>query len=153
MKNRTNVIIELTVLLVLCIGVALVISTTAEEDPATALGITPLYSDENGVTVWAFDEEMNELLEENLQAPVRAKYGMDEPEDAFSRCSSYVSTYLSGDTGEIYKDGFYYASMNISMGCETVENYGFRVDSMGTVFEIEDSTGTYVSVEEWVKTE
>jgi hypothetical protein len=153
MKNRTNIIIELVVLLALCIAVTLVISKNVGEETAESLGITPTYTDENGVTVWAFDEDMNELLEENLQAPVREKYGIIEPDDAFSRCSSYVSTSLSGATMEIYKDGFYYGIMTISIGCETFEDYNFRVDSMGTLFEIEDATGSYVSVEEWVKTE
>lgn len=153
MKKRTNTIIELTVLLALCVGVTLVISKNLESGAIESLGITPAYTDGNGVTVWNFDEDMNDLVEENLLEPVREKYGIVEPDQAFSRCSSSVSAYLSGDTGEIYVDGFYYGTLSINIGCEGFEEYKFKVDDLGSSFQIQDAAGEYVLVEDWVKAE
>lgn len=153
MKKRINTIIELLVLLALCVGVTLVISRNFDDQAYESLSITPQYTGENGVTVWNFDEDMNDLIEENLLAPVREKYGIVEPDQAFSRCSSGVSTYLSGDTSEIYVDGFYYGTLSINIGCEGFEQYNFKVDSMGSSFEIQNADGTYVLVDEWLKVE
>lgn len=153
MKKRINTIIELVVLLALCVGGTLVISRNFEDQAYESLSITPQYTGENGVTVWNFDEDMKDLLEENLLAPVREKYGIVEPDQAFSRCSSGVSTYLSGETGEIYVDGFYYGTLSINIGCEGFEEYKFKVDDLGSSFQIQDASGEYVLVEDWVKAE
>ena len=153
MKKRINTIIELIVLLALCIGVALVISRNFEGQAVESLSVTPQYTDENGNTVWHFDEDADDLIEEKLLEPVREKYGMVEPNDAFSRCSSGVSTYLSDENGDIYSSGFYYGTLSISIGCEQFEEYAFKVDELGSSFQIQDEAGDYILVEDWVKAE
>ncbi len=154
MKNRSNTIIELTVLLALCIGVTLVISRNYEKRAAEeALWDTPLVADDQAPT-WNLDTDLDALAEENLVAPVREKYGvMNNPKEAMSRCASGVGYVMNGTENVTDEEGFYNGTVYINVGCELSAQYEFRMDTTATTFEIKDTDGNYVSVEEWAKAE
>ncbi len=122
-------------------------------DPAdVSLDVEPVVIEQNTPAQWIFTEDGQEYLEEMLLKPVRQAYGMQDPDKAFSRCSSSVSHSLyTEDEPVVFEEGFYYGTLYIYMGCETGEEYPFRVFMDGSTVQVENEAGEYVSVQEWLE--
>jgi hypothetical protein len=167
MKNRSNTIIELSLILLIVIGVAAVLAqdqgesyedemifdenTTDENLPAPESSeLEYWFTNASTGPRWGFIGSMEDQVEENLYVPVREKYGMEDPDAAFSRCSSYVTVFLDGAAEVVFADGYYYGTMEITIGCDSYTNYQFKVDSAGENFEIANADGVYVLLTDWL---
>jgi len=153
MKNRTNIVIELVVLLALCIGVTLVISKNYEERADEQVNLdTPMIADDQAPT-WYLDDDLDAAVEETLIQPLREKYGVQNPEEAMSRCASYVGYNMNGAEKEVDADGFYNGTLYVGVGCELYKQADFRMDTTATSFEIKEEDGNFVPLEDWLKAE
>ncbi len=116
------------------------------------LSIEPVIVEQNQPAKWVFGEDGQEYLEDMLLKPVRQAYGMTDPTEAFSRCSSMVDHSLhSEDESVVFKEGFYYGTLYISMGCDGYEEHPFRVFMDGSTIQVQNEEGAYISVQDWLK--
>ncbi len=148
MKKTLRNIVALLVLLAICAGVTLYISNEgSEREP---IGIMPR-NPEIVASKWVFSDA--EFAEENLIEPMKEKLGLEDLDDAFSRCSSDVSYYLEDtEVQAMFNNYHYFGTVHLSIGCESGgENYSFRLSTITRRFDIQDENGNYIPVEDWEK--
>lgn len=122
------------------------------EELGPNLSIEPLIVEENAPVQWVFSKDGKKYIEDMLLKPVRQAYGISSPDKAFSRCSSSVEYSLQGENEQaVFKEGFYYGTLYIYMGCETGEEYPFRVFMDGSTVQVENEAGEYISVQDWLE--
>lgn len=113
---------------------------------AEALPLT-VYVPADGSTYYTYSVESMDLVDENLLEPLRGTFGIESPDDAFSRCSSIVDYTIDSPEST---DGYYYGNVTKIIGCgEESGNYPYRVEAETGNFEMQNSDGSYTAVEDW----
>lgn len=139
-------------LLVVTVGIAhFLVKNVGETEPKT-IGVEPIDYGDGSPIIWILDEEGQAVIEEKLFQPVREKFAMEDPEEMFSRCGSYVDYSLSSVGNQIlFKEGYYYGTLQVFLGCDDSLTYVFRLAADGSELSVTNEAGEFLSVEEWLK--
>lgn len=147
-----KIIAGLGALLVVTVGLAHFLLKNLEETELKTIGVEPIDYGDGGPIIWIFDEEGQATIEEKLFQPVREKFTMEDPEEMFSRCGSYVDYSLSSVGDQVlFKEGYYYGTLNVFLGCDDSFTYVFRLSADGSELFVTNEAGEFLSVEEWLK--
>ncbi len=149
MKKQSNALVGILSALAVILILGVVISEGPRSADALPLTVQTLPNSVDGYLTYA--PESMDLVNDNLLEPLREKFGIENPNDAFSRCASSVDyTIQSAES----TDGYYYGDVTKFIGCgEESGSYSYRVEAATGIFELQDAEGDYVSVEDWEPTE